>query len=144
ISGGNYNYVFSTPYNKGLSTNTGKVDYLLNSTNTLTFAINMYGDDETGALGVTTASGNWPMMVKTYHTHGYGTTGRWTRIISPTLINELSFGFYAQPASNTYDDDELQKIVRSKVGFNAPQFSAKTNDIDVLPNATFGGVTNAA
>ena len=31
ISGGNYNYVFSTPYNKGLSTNTGKVDYILNS-----------------------------------------------------------------------------------------------------------------
>jgi hypothetical protein len=144
ISGGNYNYVFSTPYNKGLSTNSGKADYILNSSNTITFSLNMYGDDETGALGVTTAAGNWPMMVKTYHTHGNGTTEKWTRIITPTLINELSFGVFAQPASNTYSDAELQKIVRSTVGFNAPQFSAATNDINVLPNATFGGVPNAA
>ena len=144
ISGGNYNYVFSTPYNKSLSTNTGKIDYILNANNTITFALNMYGDDETGALGITTASGNWPMMVKTYHTHGNGTTERWKRIISPTLINELSFGLFAQPASNTYDNSELQKIIRSTVGFNAPQFSAATNDLNVIPNATFGGVTNAA
>ena len=144
ISGGNYNYVFSTPYNKGLTTNTGKIDYIVNARNTITYSLNMYGDDETGALGVTTASGNWPMMIKTYHTHGNGNVGKWTRIISPTLINELSFGIFAQPASNTYDDSELQKITRSVVGFNASQFSPKTNDIDVIPNATFGGITNAA
>ncbi len=144
ISGGNYNYVFSTPYNKGLSTNTGKVDYILNGNNTITFALNMYGDDETGALGITTAAGNWPMMVKSYHTHGNGTVEKWTHIISPTLINELSFGVFGQPASNTYSDSELQKITRSVTGFNAPQFSPATNDIGVLPNATFGGVTDAA
>jgi hypothetical protein len=144
ISGGNYNYVFSTPYDKRLSTNTGKIDYIVNTSNTITYSLNTYGDDETGALGITTSSGNWPMMVKTYHTHGYGSTGKWTRVISPTLINEFSFGIFSQPASNTYDDSELQKITRSVVGFNAAQFSAKTNDIDVIPNATFGGITNAA
>ena len=39
---------------------------------------------------------------------------------------------------------EFQKISRSAVGFNAPQFSAATNDVNVIPNATFGGVPNAA
>ena len=144
ISGGNYNYVFSTPYNKPLSTDTAKIDYILNSSNTITGALNMYGDDETGALGITTAAGNWPMMIKTYHTHGNGTTEKWTRIIRPTLLNELSFGFFAQPADNTYSNAQLQNILRSAVGFNAPQFSPATNDVGVIPNATFGGVPDAA
>jgi len=30
------------------------------------------------------------------------------------------------------------------VGSNAPQFSAATNDLNVIPNATFGGIPNAA
>ena len=64
--------------------------------------------------------------------------------LQSTLVNELSFGVFGQPASNTYNDSELQKIPRSAVGFNAPQFSPATNDINVIPNATFGGVTNAA
>jgi len=144
ISGGNYNYVFSTPETKSLTTNTGKVDYILNSNNNIGFSLNTYGDDETGALGVTTSAGNWPWMVKTYHTHGYSTGEKWTHVFNPALVNEVSFGVFAQPASNTYSDAELQKILRSTAGFNASQFSAATNDLNVLPNATFGGVTNAA
>jgi hypothetical protein len=144
ISGGNYNYVFSSPYDKPLNTETGKIDYIVNSSNTISGSLNMYGDDETGALGISTAAGNWPLMVKTYHTHGRGTTEKWTRIIRPTLINELSFGFFAQPADNTYTDSELQKMLRSTYGFNAPQFSASTNDVGSIPNATFGGVPTAA
>jgi hypothetical protein len=144
ISGGNYNYVFNSPYTNSLTTNTGKVDYILNGGNTFTFAIDMYGQDQTGALGISTAAGNWPMSIKSYHTHGVGTTEKWTRIITPTLINELSFGVFAQPASNTYTNDQLQLISRSAVGFTAPQFSPATNDVNIIPNATFGGVTDAA
>ena len=144
ISGGNYNYVFDSPYTNSLTTNTGKIDYILNSANTITFALDMYGQDQTGSLGISTAAGNWPMSVKSYHTHGIGTSEKWTRIFSPTLINELSFGVFGQPASNTYTNDQLQLISRGAVGFNAPQFSPATNDVNVIPNATFGGVTDAA
>jgi hypothetical protein len=144
ISGGNYNYVFNSPYSNSLSTNTGKVDYILNPGNTITFAIDMYGQDQTGSLGISTAAGNWPMSIKSYHTQGVGTSEKWTRVFNPTLINELSFGVFGQPASNTYSNDQLQLISRGGVGFNAPQFSPATNDVNVIPNATFGGVTDAA
>jgi hypothetical protein len=139
ISGGNYNYVFSSPASRPLKTSTGKIDYILNSSNTITGTVNMYTDKEQGALGINTSAGNWPLMVKTYSSRPKSTSERWTRIIRPTILNELSFGFLGQPADNFYTQDELQKISRSAVGFNAAQFSPATNDIGVIPNATFGG-----
>jgi hypothetical protein len=144
ISGGNYNYVFSAPRNKPLVTNTAKVNYILNAKNTITGNLNMYTNEQKGSLGLPDAAGNWPLMVKDYKLSAKGPTGRWTHIISPTLLNELSGGFFDSPEADTYTDEEFKKISRSAVGFNAAQFSPATNDVNVIPNATFGGVPSAA
>jgi hypothetical protein len=145
ISGRAYNYVFLSPLKTPLSTNTGKIDYLINQNNTITGSLNMYKNETTGSLGVSDpGSLNWPLMVKTWSSPAISTTGRWTRIINPTTLNELTFGFLFQPADDSYTNDQFQKISRSAVGFNAPQFNAAANDFNVIPDATFGGVSNAA
>ena len=84
------------------------------------------------------------MMVKSYFTHSTAATGGWLHILTPSLINEASFGFLQQNAGDNYSDSELDKIKRSTTGFNVAQFYPGANPLNVLPNTSFGGVQNAA
>ena len=145
VSGGNYNYVFASQVDAPKQTNTGKVDFLLNSSNTVTGSFNTFSDDREGSVGLPdSGSLNWPLMVKHYYTHPVSTSARWTSVLSPAMINEATFSFLTQPARDTYQDDELAKIQRSNVGFNAGQFAPSANPLGIIPNATFGGVAGAA
>ncbi len=145
ISGGNYNYVFAATVDAPKQTNTGKVDFLLNSKNTITGTFNTFSDDREGSVGLpSTGSLNWPLMVKRYYTHPVSVAARWTSVLSATVVNEATFGFLDQPARDTFSDSELAKIQRDKVGFTVPQFAPSANPLNIIPNATFGGVPGAA
>jgi hypothetical protein len=121
-----------------------KIDYPINSANTLSTSLHYFREDQTGASGVTTASGNWHQMRKTWWSHPLSLGARYTRVIRPTLLNEFSFSWLNQPAENSYTEEELRKNQRSVVGFKAGQINPKANPLDIVPNATFGGVTGAA
>lgn len=144
ISRGQYNYVFQDPNSTPKRTDTLKLDYNLNSNNTISFGHSRFKDVSEGAFGTTTASANWPMMRKNWTSIGKSTTARYTRVISPTTLNEFSFGWLAQPADNFYEDSELKKIQRDTAGFRLSQFTPKANPLGIIPNATFGGVPGAA
>jgi len=143
ISRGQYNYVFVSENDLPKSTDTLKVDYNINSNNFLTGSYSGFKEDQTGGFGVTNA-GNWPQMRKTWWSHPKSLTARYTRVISPAVLNEFSFGFLSQPAENSYEEEELRRNLRETVGFQMGQFSPKANPLKVVPNATFGGVPNPA
>jgi hypothetical protein len=65
------------------------------------------------------------------------------RIFSPTLINELNVGFIDRPQFNQNFEGTLGAVQRDKVGFNVRQFNPAANPLNLLPEATFGGVTGA-
>ncbi|MDZ4797405.1 MAG: carboxypeptidase regulatory-like domain-containing protein [Bryobacteraceae bacterium] len=145
VTRGNYNYVFAAPINTPKRTNTLKVDYNASTKDTVTVSLNMFREDQTGSIGIPSAGGmNWPMMVKTWGSHPNSITARYTRVITPHLLNEFSFGWLSQPADDTYEDAELEKIKASNVGFVAGALSPAANPLGVIPNASFGGVTGAA
>jgi hypothetical protein len=83
-------------------------------------------------------------MVKDYRLHGMAYVVRYSGVWSPTLINETSFGTTRRPESATASDEEIKRNQRATVGFVAGQLNPGSNPLGIVPNASFGGVTNAA
>jgi hypothetical protein len=144
ISGGAYNYVFQASDDSPLRSDTLKLDYNANPSNRL--FVNRTGtvDTNSGALGIPdSGTTNWPQMSKTYSTSGELIVGHYTRVFSPTLIDELNVGGSTRPAHDTYSDSEVQRNRRDTVGYTLGQFNPAINPLNLIPNATFGGVPGA-
>ncbi|MBI3280246.1 MAG: carboxypeptidase regulatory-like domain-containing protein, partial [Acidobacteria bacterium] len=79
LSRGQYNYVFTAPTDLPKSTSSLKIDYNLNSTNTLVGSFSAFNEDHTGSVGLPSSGGlNWPQTVKTWGTHPKSLTTRYT------------------------------------------------------------------
>jgi hypothetical protein len=144
ISNGTYNYVFQADKQTPVRMENLKIDYIINSRHSLAFTLARFLDHQTGGLGVLTIASNWPQMVKDYRIHGQGYVLRYTGVLSPTVVHEMSFGFTRRPESASASDEEVARNQRAKVGYTAAQFNPSSNPLGLIPNATFGGVTNAA
>ena len=63
---------------------------------------------------------------------------------------ESDFAVHARPLAldaqriQSYSEEDLRRNQRDTVGFKAGQFSPKANPLNIVPNATFGGVPSAA
>jgi len=145
ITGGRYNFVFQSENRIPNRLENLKLDYILNPRNTLSATVASFVDEQEGAVGIlTSGSTNWPQMTKKYRLHGQAYVLRYTRILTPSLINEFNFGFTRRPEGNSATDAEIARNQRSKVGYTAAQLYPASNPLGLIPNATFGGVTNAA
>lgn len=145
ISRGQYNYTFTADRLTPKRTHTLKLDYNPSAKDTVSGSFNAFNEDQTGSVGIPSSGGlNWPQMDKTWYSHPKGVTARWTRIITPRILNEFTFGWLSQPARDTYTDEELNRVLRDKVGFVAGQLTPSANELGVIPNATFGGVPTPA
>jgi hypothetical protein len=87
---------------------------------------------------------NFPSITGSYEFPSRGAVATLIHTFSPTLINEVTFGLnrYRQHSFRP-DQASLDKVDRTKLGINFPQFFAQFNPLNVIPNATFGGVQNA-
>jgi hypothetical protein len=144
VSKGAYNYIYSTPVSKPTRMETLRLDYNFNSNHRLSGSYHHYINDQKGARGLDTGSANWPQMSVGYSFMGQTFSGRYTWIVSPTLINEMTLGYTRRPQKNTVYEEELARSQRDKVGFTAGQISPAVNPLKIIPNATFGGITGAA
>ena len=144
ISAGNYNYVFQADKQTPVRMENLRLDYIVNPKHSVSFTFAGFLDRQNGGLGIATTAANWEQMVKNYSLHGQGYILRYTGVLSPTLINETSFGFTRRPEGAIASDAEIARNLRSKVGYTAAQLNSSSNPLGLIPNATFGGVTNAA
>jgi hypothetical protein len=65
-----------------------------------------------------------------------------TYTISPTLVNEASFGYYHfQEPAGPYNTAAADVINRQKLGMTLPQFYPQFNQHDIIPSMSFGGGT---
>ena len=83
-------------------------------------------------------------MVKTFYSKAELSSIRYTRIVSPTLVNEFNFGEATRPQGDRATDDQVTKNQRDVAGFKAGQFYPDHNPLKILPNATFGGVSSTS
>ena len=145
VSAGRYNYLTQSENRIPNRMENLRLDYNLNARNSLSGTIASFVDEQEGAVGIlTSGSTNWPQMRKTYRLHGQAYVLRYTRILGPSLINEAALGFTRRPEGNRAEEAEITRNQRKTAGFVAGQLNPATNPLDLIPNATFGGVTNAA
>ncbi|MEO7652701.1 MAG: TonB-dependent receptor, partial [Bryobacteraceae bacterium] len=121
ISAGRYNYIFQSENSTPQRTETLRVDWNINARNLLFGNFTGYSDIQEGALGIATSGGiNWPQLNKRFSTPGRIYIGRYQRIFSPTLVNELNIGFTRRPEfDEAVSDAELKRNQRDTVGFRA-------------------------
>jgi len=145
ISARRYNYIFQETRPNPKRTQTLHLDYNFNSKNIINGSYSFRNDDQTAALGLgTSGSTNWPQMVKTFYSKAEVSAVRYTSILGPSLVNEFTFGQATRPQGDRATDDQVKKNQRDVVGFTAGQFHPEHNPLNIIPNATYGGVSNAA
>jgi len=143
ISGRRYNYIYQNENKNPSRTATLKLDYNINSGNIITGNFT-HSKFTTEGPNATTRQDNWHQVSQKSVNEGWGFIGRYQKIFSSTLINELNVGYVDRPWNNTVEDDALQRIRRDTAGFRTGQFYPENNPLNLIPNATFGGVTTPA
>lgn len=98
-----------------------------------------------GDFGFVLASPSWGQLPINYQIRSAGSVATLIHTFSPTLVNEFTFG--VNRALQTVDplsQDGLERNQRDKLALNLPQFFPGSNPRNLIPNANFGGVPNAA
>jgi carboxypeptidase family protein/TonB-dependent receptor-like protein len=143
ISRGAYNYVFSSPLENTQLADTLKLDYNFNANNFLAGSFSYFTNPQVGASGAGNNS-NWPQLPWSLTNHPSTLSIRYTRIFTTALLNEFHVGGLTQPVDTTAEPAALKTNQRDAVGFRTGQLFPAANPLNVVPNATFGGVTGAA
>ncbi|HYM13045.1 MAG TPA: carboxypeptidase regulatory-like domain-containing protein [Bryobacterales bacterium] len=104
------NFVYNTPTREGNDRYTARLDYQLSSKDKITGRYYFAGDGpyQSGVGNATDKYGNWGGFGASSHNAGVS----YTRLISPTMINEVRFGFlqinyFRTPQNNTFDPSPL-------------------------------------
>src|SRR5208283_4101229 len=87
---------------------------------------------------------SWPELKTTNVFSDDGGASNLTHTFSPTMVNETTFGVHHSIQNiYAYDQAAINGISRSSLGMTLPQFYPQLNPLDLIPWASFGGVTNA-
>ncbi len=92
----------------------------------------------------TTANSNQWGVRQSYDTTNPNIGYNVTYLPAPTLVNELSIGYARWTEIQAISSDELAKIQRDKLGIGLGQQRPELNPLNVIPVASFSGVTGAA
>lgn len=85
---------------------------------------------------------NVPLTPIEFKQPGRGATLNTTWTVSPTIFNQLTLGV-SQNRLWYYPTDP-DRVDRTKLGLNIPQWNPSLNEGNFIPNMNFGGVQNAA
>ena len=142
VSKGNYNYLLSDSIDNPIRQEMLRVDYNPTSKWRSFFrGMNMYVNNNGTA---STANSNSWGIVQAYNTTNPNVAANLTYMASPTLVNEFSIGFSRWTEDQIIVDSELARLQRDKLGINIGQLYPKNNPLNVIPGASFGGITGAA
>jgi hypothetical protein len=141
VSRGNYNYTFENYSDNPVRTETLKLDYHINSGNLLS---GNYTHRRDATWSDVPAGNNWNRMRTLNLNDGRIIVLQYRRIFSPTLISESSLGYSWRPWNHYPDADALKRNQRATVGYTLAQFHPGNNPLDLIPQATFGGVSSPA
>ena len=146
LSGGNYNYQFQEITEHPKKLNTVKVDYNPSANDRVWARYTSWWADRRGYEGLAAFNSNWDELLHHYLFKTDQIQTSYTKIIKPNMINEAQFGYRKlgeigdATSATTFD-----KVTRSKVGLGTlGQLYPAGNTLDIIPQASFGGVPSAA
>lgn len=142
ISKGNYNYLISDSTDRPARQEVLRLDYDPSPQWRIYFrGMNMYVKQK--GLAVTANSNQWGIS-QTYDTTNPNVGFNVTYLAGPTLVNELALGLSRWTEIQAISDSELAKLQKDKLGIKLGQKYLANNPLNVIPVASFGGVTGAA
>lgn len=144
ISGGNYNYYYQESLKIPKRIESGRLDYNPSEKDTMWGRFNYWHEDQTGA-GVGAGNAAWGWLPSHYTLVTPTAVAAITHIVNPTLVLQASMGYQRwTEAGPPLSQAELQTRTRTATGVDIPQFNPSINPLNLVPNATFGGIPSAA
>ncbi len=144
VSGGTYNYIFESDIKNPIRTSTLKLDYNATEKDIFSGSFTVASIKTDGSVGVLDNSSTWPQMRSAFVIPSRPVVVRYHHTFSPTLINELYVGSLKNGSRTDSFEEEIRRNQRDVVGFKAGQLTPSINTLNLIPNATFGGVQNPA
>jgi hypothetical protein len=145
VSGGNYNFLFQNTPDTNREEFTIKVDYLVTDKFRMYVRYNDINNNQSGySIGVLPGP-PWGLVEGFYNTHSTVPSINTIYTISPTLINEATFGVnhWIEPGG-PLNATQLAKAQRSTYGVQGlGQWYPSANAYDYLPIMSFSDVPNA-
>ena len=140
-----YNDAFQSPIDQPHSDMILRVDWNISSKTTF-YARGIKDYQATrGGFGFVLASPAWPQLPVNYEIPCQGVVGTLIHTFSPTRVNELTFGVNRGIQTEVpLTQAGLAGNLRSNLAASIPQFYPNANPYGLVPNATFGGIPNAA
>lgn len=97
-----------------------------------------------GDFNFVLASNVWPQFPIKYQIGSHGLVSTLIHTFSPTLVNEFTFGVNrALQTVDPLNQAGIDRNNRTKLGLQLPQIHPEINPLNLVPNATFGGISNA-
>jgi hypothetical protein len=142
ISLGAYNYIFQESRRTPIRTETLKTDYHLSPKDLFSVNYTHRRDENFASVTASSPMSNWPRMRQDSLNDGRVVITQYRRIFSPTLISETSIGYSWRPWNSTPDPGDVKANQKDTVGYKLGQFTPANNPLNIVPQATFGGVPN--
>lgn len=143
ITGGSYNYQYQEITNQPKYTEDLKVDYNLTARDRITARLAQFSSDRKGYQSLAAFNSNWPEFPSHYFWPTHSVNLTYTKTISPSVVNEASAGFHDSGEQGLLPASAFDAVSRTKLGITIPQLNPVGNPYNIIPQASFGGVSNA-
>lgn len=144
ISARRYNYQVQESLEIPKHTETARVDWNATQNSNIYFRFNNWWENIQG-FAVPGGNANWGWMPNTYRNTSRTAVVSGTHIIGPTALVEASMGLNrATESGPPQKQSDVERISRVKSGVLLPQFHPENNPLNLVPQASFGGITGAA
>ncbi len=144
ITRGNYNYQFQESTKIPRHQHLVRIDYRPNAKDAVYGRASSWYADNQG-YSVPAGAANWGLLAQHYTFDDASVVGNYTRILTSSLVNELSVGYrHSTEAGSALSQAGLDAVTRANIGYALGQFSPSINPLGIIPNATFSGIPGAA
>jgi len=138
VSKGSYNYIYQESLNVPKWLQSARLDYNVSEKTQLFARFNWWYEDQQGSA-VSAANTSWGWAPQHYTAITPSGVLSLTHIFTPTLVFTGSLGFSQfSEAGPPLTQAELTAKTRDAVGFTLPQLYPTTNQLNLVPAATFG------
>ena len=141
ISGNAYNYQFQESLNCPKHNETARVDYNVTSKIMVYARFNNWFESEQG-YNVSAGGPAWPWIDAFYNDANKTGVLDATIILSPTMVMEVSSGYMRWQESDPLNPQNAARVSRTANNINIPQFYPQYNPLGLLPQASFGGISD--
>ena len=139
-----YNDLFQNIVNHNFRQDLLRLDWNISDKSLVYLRVIQNPESFRSAMDTNLGATNWPQFPTNYQLLGRGLVSTFIHTFTPTLVNEFTVGINRGVQQiMPQNQAALDQNSRAALGLNLPQFYPQNNPLHLIPNSTFGGVSNA-